>query len=176
MRVVGQLSWRYGNTPRFLAERLGLAPRADLDYTTMGGNSPQSLVNATAVEIQAGEIDVAILAGGEASRTRMRARKAGVELDWPKAEPGDEPTIIGEDLAMNLEVETSRGIFMPVQIYPMFETAIRAASGRTVDEHQRSPRAPVVRVQPGRGAEPLRLEPGGARPPRRSRPSPTTTG
>ncbi len=135
VRVVGQLSWRYGNTPRFLAERLGLTPR-HLDYTTMGGNSPQSLVNATAVEIQAGEIDIAVLAGGEATRSRQRARKEGIELNWPKAEPGDEPRIIGEDLQMNSEVETARGIWMPVQMYPMFETAIRAAAGRSVDEHR----------------------------------------
>jgi len=135
LRVVSQLSWRYGNTPRFLAGRLGIDPHR-LDYSTMGGNSPQSLVNATAVDIQAGEIDIAILAGGEATRTRSRARKAGVELHWPKSEPGDEPTIVGEELEMNLEAETSRGIYLPVQIYPMFETAIRAASGRTVDEHR----------------------------------------
>ncbi len=135
LRVVSQLSWRYGNTPRFLAGRLGIDPHR-LDYSTMGGNSPQSLVNATAIDIQAGEIDIAILAGGEATRTRSRARKAGVELDWPKSEPGDEPTIVGEELEMNLEAETSRGIYLPVQIYPMFETAIRAASGRTVDEHR----------------------------------------
>ncbi len=135
VRVVGQLSWRYGNTPRFLAARLGLTPQ-HLDYTTMGGNSPQSLVNATAVDIQAGEIDIAVLAGGEATRSRHRARKAGIEFDWPKAEPGDEPRIVGDDLQMNLEAETSRGLYMPVQIYPMFETAIRAASGRTVDEHR----------------------------------------
>jgi acetyl-CoA C-acetyltransferase len=135
LRVVSQLSWRYGNTPRFLAERLGIDPHR-LDYTTMGGNSPQSLVNATAIDIQAGEIDIAILAGGEATRTRLRARKAGVELDWPKAEPGDEPTIIGEELEMNLEAETTRGLYLPVQIYPMFETAIRAAAGRTVDAHR----------------------------------------
>ena len=135
LRVVSQLSWRYGNTPRFLAGRLGIDPHR-LDYSTMGGNSPQSLVNATAIDIQAGEIDIAILAGGEATRTRSRARKAGVELDWPKSEPGDEPTIVGEELEMNLEAETSRGIYLPVQIYPMFETAIRAAAGRTVDEHR----------------------------------------
>ncbi len=135
LRVVSQLSWRYGNTPRFLAGRLGIDPHR-LDYTTMGGNSPQSLVNATAIDIQAGEIDIAILAGGEATRTRSRARRAGVELDWPKSEPGDEPTIVGEELEMNLEAETSRGIYLPVQIYPMFETAIRAAAGRTVDEHR----------------------------------------
>lgn len=135
LRVVAQLSWRYGNTPRFLARRLGIDPHR-LDYTTMGGNSPQSLVNLTALQIQAGEIDVAILAGGEATRTRKRARAAGVELDWPKSEPGDEPTIVGSDLEMNLEAETSRGIFMPVQIYPMFETAIRAAAGSSIEGHR----------------------------------------
>ena len=42
----------------------------------MGGNSPQSLVNVTALDIQAGRLDVAILSGGEAWRTFMRARKA----------------------------------------------------------------------------------------------------
>jgi acetyl-CoA C-acetyltransferase len=134
VRVVAQLSWRYGNTPRVLADRLGLAP-ARLEYTTMGGNSPQSLVNATALDIAAGDVDVAVLAGGEATRTRNRARKAGVELDWPKG-PDDEPTIIGEDLEMNLQAEIDRGIYMPVQIYPMFETALRAAAGRSVDEHR----------------------------------------
>ena len=135
VRVVGQLSWRYGNTPRMLASRLGLSPRR-LDYTTMGGNSPQTLVNSTALDIQSGLLDVAILSGGEATRTRSRARKAGVELPWPKGPEGDEPTIIGEDLEMHLQAEIDRGIYLPVRIYPMFETAIRAACGRSVDEHR----------------------------------------
>jgi acetyl-CoA C-acetyltransferase len=135
VRVVGQLSWRYGNTTRFLAERLGLAPTR-LDYTTMGGNSPQSLVNATALQIQAGDIDIAILAGGEATRTRQRGRAAGIEFDWPKSEPGDEPTIVGEDLHMAMDAEIQRGILAPIQHYPMFETAIRFAAGRSVEEHR----------------------------------------
>ena len=135
LRMVGQLSWRYGNAPRFLAERLGLEPQR-LEYTSMGGNSPQTLVNLTALQIQSGEIDIAILAGGEATRTRQRGRAAGVEFDWPSSEPGDEPTILGEELVMGLDAELQRGIAMPVQIYPMFETAIRAASGRSFEEHQ----------------------------------------
>ena len=135
VRVVGQLSWRYGNTPRMLAERLGLSPRR-LDYTTMGGNSPQTLVNSTALDIQSGAVDIAILSGGEATRTRSRARKAGVELHWPKSPDGDEPTVVGEDLEMNLQAEIDRGIYLPVQIYPMFETAIRTATGRSIDEHR----------------------------------------
>ena len=36
---------------------------------------------------------------------------------------------------MNLPAETERGIYMPVQVYPMFETAFRAAAGRTPEDH-----------------------------------------
>jgi acetyl-CoA C-acetyltransferase len=136
LRVVSLLSWKYRNAPRFLAERLGIEP-LELCYTTNGGNSPQSLVNTTAIDIQSGALDVAILSGGEAFRTFMRARKAGAVLEWPKAPDDDLPLVVGKDLDMNLPAETERGLYMPVQLYPMFETALRAAAGRTVEEHQR---------------------------------------
>ena len=57
-----------------MAQLLGLTPR-ETALTTQGGNSPQLLVNVTAAEIQRGELDLAILVGGEAWRTRMRARR-----------------------------------------------------------------------------------------------------
>ncbi len=133
VRVVGLLSWRYGNPSQVLAERLGIASR-EFAVTTMGGNSPQTLVNSTALAIQRGDLDVAILSGGESWRTRMRARKQGVELDWPKAPEDSMPVLLGEDLVMNHPDEIARQITMPVQVYPMFETAIRAAAGRTPDE------------------------------------------
>ncbi len=135
IRVVGLLSWRYRNPARFLAQRLGVEPR-ELGYTAMGGNSPQSIVNSTALDIQAGRLDVALLAGGESWRTFMRARKAGATLDWPKAADDDTPVLIGEDLEMNLPAEIERGIYQPVQVYPMFEAALRAASGRSIAEHE----------------------------------------
>lgn len=135
LRVVSLLSWRYGNAPLLLAERMGLTP-ARLDYTTNGGNSPQSLVNRTAIDIQNGAIDVAILTGGEAFRTRMRARKQNVELQWPKAPEDAQATVLGHDLDMNLPEESARGLYLPVQIYPMFETALRAQAGRTPEAHQ----------------------------------------
>lgn len=135
LRVVSQLTWRYGNAPAVVAERLGITP-GDLAYTTNGGNSPQSLVNTTAAEIQSGALDLAILTGGEAFRTRMRARAQDVTLHWPKAPEGSEPRIVGKDLVMNHPEEIARGIGMPVQVYPMFETAVRARAGRSVDEHQ----------------------------------------
>ncbi len=135
VRVVGLLSWKYGDPAWVVADQLGLSPR-ETAATTMGGNSPQTLVNGTAMEIQRGELDLAILCGGEAWRTRMRARKAGIELQWPTAPAEQMPRLLGEDLEMNHPAERERHIVMPVQVYPMFETAVRAAAGRTVDEQQ----------------------------------------
>jgi len=133
LRVVGLLSWKYGDPAWVVADQLGLSPR-ETAATTMGGNSPQTLVNGTAMQIQRGELDLAILCGGEAWRTRMRARKAGVDLQWPTAPPEQMPRLLGEDLEMNHPAERERHIVMPVQVYPMFETAVRAAASRTVEE------------------------------------------
>jgi acetyl-CoA C-acetyltransferase len=134
IRVVSLFSWRYGNPAWVLADRLGLAPQ-ELAYTSAGGNTPQTLVNKTALDLAAGRLDAAILVGGEAWRTRMRARRAGATLEWPKAPDDHPPVMIGADLDMSHPAEAERGIYLPVQIYPMFETAIRADSGRSPDDH-----------------------------------------
>jgi acetyl-CoA C-acetyltransferase len=132
VRVVSLLTWRYGDPAYVLAQQLGLNPRETV-LTTNGGNSPQTLVNTTATHIQNGEVDLAILAGAEATRSRMRARREGIDLQWPKAPEGQVPRVLGEDLDMSHPGERAHGIYLPVQVYPMFETALRAAAGRTVD-------------------------------------------
>ncbi|MGD9999971.1 MAG: acetyl-CoA acetyltransferase [Ilumatobacteraceae bacterium] len=134
IRVVNLLSWKYGNPALVVAEQRRMVS-AEFVLTPMGGNSPQSLVNRTALQILAGELESAVLTGGEAWRTRMRARKAGVDLDWPHAPELSVPVTIGDDLAMSHPAETARHIVMPTQVYPMFETAIRAAAGRSPDAH-----------------------------------------
>ena len=136
MRVVSLLSWRYRDPARFVAAELGIDP-AETVLSAGGGNSPQMLVNVTAAQIQRGELDLAVIVGGEAWRTRMRARREGAKLPWPKVPEDVSPRrSVGSELVMNHEVETAVGIVQPVQVYPMFETALRASAGRTVDEHQ----------------------------------------
>ena len=135
LRVVSLLSWRYGDPALVVAHQLGQSPR-ETAITTMGGNNPQSLVNETALAIQRGELDLAILTGGEAWQSRARFRKAGVEQGWPKAPADAFPHLLGDDLEMNHPVERGRGVVLPVQVYPMFETALRAAAGRTVAQQQ----------------------------------------
>lgn len=135
LRVVSFLSWRYRDPARFIAAELGIEP-SETVATTMGGNTPQSLINATATEIQNGSCDLVILCGGETSRTRKRARAAGIDLPWPEVPDDVKPTrIMGEDLVMNHEFEISRRIVAPIQVYPIFETALRAESGRSIAEH-----------------------------------------
>lgn len=134
IRVVSLLSWRYGNPAKFVAEDLGLSPR-QLGLSAMGGNTPQTLVNAASREILAGQADLVILTGGETTRTRARMTKAGVTPDWRTTDEAPEP--VSEDLLMNMPEERAREIMMPIQIYPLFETALRAQAGRSVEDHQR---------------------------------------
>ena len=136
IRIVNLLTWKYGDPAFLIAQQLGLSPR-ETAYTTMGGQSPQSLVNTTSAEIQAGTLDLAILAGGEARRTRGRARASEHPLHWPSAPDGQTPRLIGEDFVLNHPLELERGVMMPVQIYPIFESAIRARSGLTPEQHLR---------------------------------------
>lgn len=136
VRTVGLLSWRYQDPGSLVAERLGVGHAVDSGVSAMGGNSPQMLVNETAKDIVAGRISCAVLAGAESWRTRMAARKDGVELDWTVEPEGTAPAReIGTPVDMNHEAETDLGIFMPVQVYPMFEQARRHHLGRTMDEH-----------------------------------------
>jgi len=137
IRVVSLLSWRYRDPAPFVADDLGLSGQVrELAYSTAGGNTPQMLVNLTAGQIQRGELDLALITGGETWRTRMRARKADVHLPWRQFPEGHEPQVtLGTDAVMSHPAEQARGITMPVQVYPMMESALRAASGEGVAEH-----------------------------------------
>lgn len=137
IRVVVQLSWRYRNTGAAVAELVGASPRQTV-YTVMGGNYVQTLVNQTALDIQDGRLDVVLLTGGEAWRTRSNAKKSGVELNWTtQGDDVEPPEIFGDDKDLIGPAELARSIVLPVQVYPMFDIALRAHERLTVDEHRR---------------------------------------
>tara|TARA_R110002110_G_scaffold34834_5_gene118160 strand:- start:15521 stop:17074 length:1554 start_codon:yes stop_codon:yes gene_type:complete len=125
---------RYANPPKTLANMLGAAP-AKCCYGPTGGNTPQMLVNHTAEQIANGETEVALLAGSECFATLMRALKQGKTLPWHD-EPGGNRIDIGDDKASVTETEKRHKLQYPVNIYPLFENAIRGNAGRTVKDHQ----------------------------------------
>lgn len=135
--VVNLLSWTYGNAPRLLAERVGARARDEI-YTTIGGNSPQMLVDHVATRIAAGEAGFALLAGAEAMHAVKRARRAGVRLAWSAQGAVVPPRTLGDDRPGTTEHEVQHGLFLPVQVYPLFENALRARRGRTPAEHLRA--------------------------------------
>ncbi len=136
VRVAAVLSWRYTDPGAILASRLGISPKETV-VTTTGGNSPQMLLNDTAAAIQRGDVDVALIAGAEAMYTRFRSRKAKVHLDWEVQPPDVQPTqVLGDDRPGVSDAEMARSIMLPIQVYPVFENALRAAAGESIDEHQ----------------------------------------
>jgi acetyl-CoA C-acetyltransferase len=135
VRVVNLLSWRYADPGRLVAERVG-ATDARTAYTEGGGQIAGTLLARTAADIEAGRVDIALLTGGEAWRTRTAFKRAGDTLPWSEQAAGVAPDeTIGSPLDMWHPAEAARGIRMPVQVYPLFEHAFRGAAGRGVAEH-----------------------------------------
>src|SRR5436190_15820853 len=117
VRVVSLLSWRYRDPGALVAERLGASPK-ETAVTTPGGNTPQSLVNRTALDIMAGRNDVVVIGGAEAWRTRMSFRSTGDRPTWTEQhESVREARVIGDEFTMTHPAEMNRGIVMPVQVY-----------------------------------------------------------
>jgi acetyl-CoA C-acetyltransferase len=134
--VLCQLSWRYRDPGALVAARVG-ATDPESVYTVMGGNYVQTVVNRTALDILEGRNDLVLLTGGEAWRSRSGARKTDTDLGWTvQDESVPSATMFSDDHDLMGPGEVARGIFMPVQFYPMFENALRAADGLTLEEQR----------------------------------------
>ncbi len=130
---VSRGAWHYDNAPGALAERIGAAG-AETVQSPFGGNMVQTAVNQTARQIAAGEHDVVLLAGAEHGLSQARARKAGIELEYTPTR-GVPDRLLVPDKPMVHEAEIARRVFRPVQIYPMFENAIRHRRGESLERH-----------------------------------------
>jgi acetyl-CoA C-acetyltransferase len=134
--VVAIGSWQYPNPGAYVARLLGIEPRVTA-VSTVGGNSPQLLVDEFAARIQQGELDVVLIGGAESMHTRWRARREPrVELTWSSGD--DEPCgwVIGDDRPGSSPLEMAHLAVAPTMVYPLFETALRVELGRGVDDHQ----------------------------------------
>ncbi|MEO0785983.1 MAG: acetyl-CoA acetyltransferase, partial [Pseudomonadota bacterium] len=117
------------NLPGTLARDLKAAP-GRLIYSSVGGQSPQELVNEFAAAIHAGEADCVLIAGSEANKASKAARRNGVEIDW--ADGADSPFEdrgMGDMLLSRHEIK--HGLVSPPYFYALFENAIAAREGRT---------------------------------------------
>lgn len=136
VRVVWGI-WPYADPGRLVADRLG-ATTARTSVTTMGGNQVYDLVADTALRIQHGELDVAVLCGAETLRTRRSDRARGTSTEYLTEREGAAPDdVLGTDRPLTSDAEREIGLEVVARFYAMAETALRHRRGEGLAEHRR---------------------------------------
>src|SRR6202049_560190 len=129
--IVNLLSWRYQDPARQLSDLLGIKP-AHAYYGPVGGESPIRYLHEAAQRIARGECSVAAVCGAEAQSTATKAERAGVELPWtPFAHDVPEPK---RGAAFQKPMAVTLGVFRPITVYPLYESATSAHWGQTPRE------------------------------------------
>jgi len=148
--VVGILSPVGPSPAGDLSARLGVEP-ARVETTTIGGNTPQWLVNRAASEIAAGRLDVALVAGAEAMRSSW-ARGATGQPPVAAASSSAADSVVGDARPGVGAAEMGAGLVLPAHLYAMFESALAARQGRSFATHRSELgrlMAPFTRVASG---------------------------
>ena len=141
------------NPPRSVARRLGLNAARHV-YSYSGGNMPQYLLNLFAEQIARGEMRAALLCGGEALRTQHGLERSGAVDVWNE-DPGGTPELIGAPRRGWSEHEDLHRMRAAIVMYPLFENALRGASGRSIEAHQQHIGALMARFAAVAAANPL---------------------
>jgi acetyl-CoA C-acetyltransferase len=130
--VVDQISCpELGDVSAPLARRVNAAPRICYKSGYASGDSPLRLLNEAANRIGAGEIEVAAIVGGEALRSAARRAASA-------APGGASPDNAVRAVAMRRgpSYRHRYGLIAPVDVYPLYENASRAAYGQTLAQGQ----------------------------------------
>lgn len=135
--AVMQGTWRCRDAGRLIAEAIGASARTVLVQLGV----PQQQPISDAIEaIGAGEIDIAVVVGGEAKGRDDRARRLGVELPPGSSlglEPDREPDeIVVPESEIVAPPEIAARFVVPVEQYAAIDNALRYADGLDMDEHQ----------------------------------------
>jgi acetyl-CoA C-acetyltransferase len=126
------------NPPASLAKALGASPKWAV-YSNMGGNTPQQLINTLAERIAKGETELGLAIGAEFLGSAMKRLTKGLSFDDWKADAEEdlpEPERIGDPRPGVTPYERRHGLDRPINIYPLFENALRARDKRSVEDHQ----------------------------------------
>jgi len=134
LSVVGVMT-RTGPAPATeLARRIG-ASSAACEVTTIGGNTPQWLVNRASSDIAGGRLSVTVIAGAEAIRSSRARRAAGLPRDDGDTGLAPDP-LVGDGLPGVGPAEAAISLLVPVHVYPLFESVVAARAGRDAEAHR----------------------------------------
>ena len=126
--------WSYENPAAVIAERIG-ATGAQTVGTLVGGNQNQALMNQTAAEVLAGKFDLVLITGAENGNSSGKARRAGVSLAQTPALGKPDLVFGAEQRPEHHEYEVAKGIQRAIQVYPMYDNALRHERGESLQAH-----------------------------------------
>jgi acetyl-CoA C-acetyltransferase len=112
-----------------LAHRLRLG-EVVTETTTVGGNTPQWLVNRAAADIAAGRLDATLIVGAEAIRSGREARSVGAPRPVADGPAFDPDPVVGDDRPGSGAAEMAAGLVLPAHVYPMLESVLAHRAGR----------------------------------------------
>lgn len=117
-----------------IAEVLGIAAPRRVSCP-VGGNTPQYLVEVLGHDILCGSIDAALIVGAESGASARRQQSA-LPLPEPSPVTGHDESL-GDARPGLSPAEHAAGLHWPHEVYPIFESAIAARAGRTLDDQRR---------------------------------------
>ena len=130
---VPQGLWSYTDPARLIADNIG-APSA-VTVLAQIGILQQTLIGDDCERIACGDIDCALVVGGEA---KFRSLQAGIQqVVAPEIVQQVVPDVVMQpDADLCLDAEIAAGLLMPVGFYAIIESALRFSRGESV-QHNR---------------------------------------
>ncbi|MEZ5502889.1 MAG: acetyl-CoA acetyltransferase [Halioglobus sp.] len=122
------------NPGRELARRLGIDDPA-IFQGTIGGNTPQYLVNHFAGKLARGEHGAVLLAGAELLATLFSVLRSGEDISAWAGDTATEPPTVGQEREGHTATELAHGLYEPINTYPLFENALGHHLGLTRAQH-----------------------------------------
>lgn len=133
---VEQGMWSYRNPGKLIADALG-CPQAKSILADLGVLQLTPLFNLFQ-SIANGEQSIGVVTGGEAKYRELRAKIAGIQVS--NTEQGEDTP--APDLyhptpdPFATPVEQQAGIFMPVELFAVIESALRHEQGLSIEQHR----------------------------------------
>jgi acetyl-CoA C-acetyltransferase len=121
LHVIPQISWDI-EVPASLAAATGLAAERIVEAPLASGDSPVRLLNDAANAIGEGSATIVAITGGEALRTAARRN------------PGS--ALFKASLELATDLRRKYGLINPVELYALYENALRPALGQDLAQGQ----------------------------------------
>ena len=127
--------WDYSNPAALLRSRFG-AEGARTGLAPVSGNMVQQMINLAALDIAAGRLDLVIVVGAEAERSKRRCLAAGADPGWTVQNDSSPDETFGGDIPFMNRFEVELGLIQPAGVFSLFENAMRFARGESIEAHR----------------------------------------